>query len=274
MAGRQRWGRIGFGQISPPEGKRADTASEVLQGLLVPGTAITRYKRTWRIGQNRRVGDCIIGRIGSETAQGIAELWDEKSKDFVPHQVPDGATSPFAINLLDFRIAYQLRAGVFRRQGIMGAFQALLNQAAGGNSVWRVTADLSPITLDAWLGLMDSVDQVWVRIDRPNPHFGARERLKEMIEKSNAASIAMTFKAEAGASVSLDEEILKEAREHVVDENYGEMRLDGRDGDVSERYDTKRGAAPPERKVAAHPETGEADPNDLRHLIGDDTAGE
>ena len=104
----------------------------------------------------------------------------------------------------------------------MGAFQALLNGAAGtGRRAWKVSANLEPITLDDWLGLVDSVDQVWVKVERPNPHYGNRRKLRELVEDSNSQSISMTFKAQEGESVSLDEDILSEARQHVEAEYVG-----------------------------------------------------
>ena len=79
----------------------------------MPGTAVRRYGRLWRLGQWRYDDDAIVGRIGFEAEPGVTELWSEERNDFVDTAVPTGVTSPFAIRPADFRVAFQLRPGSF-----------------------------------------------------------------------------------------------------------------------------------------------------------------
>lgn len=104
-----------------------------LEESLVPGTAITRYDRTWRFGQWTIVfdGRVIVGRMGFESRDAPTEVWDENAKDFRVAHPRLGQTSQFAINRTTFKIAFQLRGQTIRPQTFRGNFSALIRDAAG-----------------------------------------------------------------------------------------------------------------------------------------------
>src|SRR5688500_17253598 len=131
--------RIAFGRLeaaNAPRGLVASDPRELLIRSLVPGTSAERYNRVWRMGPITSNG-VISGRIGYERVVGTAELWDARRGDFVTNAMREGRTSPFAVVVEDLVVGFQLRSGLIRRTSFTGAFQALLNEAAGFE-LWRV----------------------------------------------------------------------------------------------------------------------------------------
>jgi hypothetical protein len=86
--------------------------SDEIRRALVPGTAITRYTRLWRLGQWREIDGDIAGRIGFQARGGVAEIWDPEALDFRQQQLPAGTTSPFVLDAETLRVAFQIRPGL------------------------------------------------------------------------------------------------------------------------------------------------------------------
>lgn len=264
----ERTARVGFIDILH-EGKAGGAIARALEQSLVTGAHIDRHRRTWTMGQTRRIGSSVIGRLGAESGRGRADLWDEKAKDFRTRPVPEGVTTPFAINLNRMRMAFQLRYGL-ERSAVAGALTVLLNDNTPYPG-WLATAVVDPITWEDFLAEVDTLERVSVRIDRPNPHYGNRKRVESLIEASNAEVVRIAVEAQPGESIDLSQDLLAQALAHV-EAGYGVRTARGHleEGGVA-KYDSSKQSAPPEVRVPADAETGDALFNGLRRAAGEAT---
>src|ERR1700722_16152726 len=139
-------GKVAFGTLfleEPP----LSGALAALEESLSPGTAITRYDRTWRFGQwvNMLDEQVIVGRMGFESRDAPTEIWDEKRQDFVKRHPRLGQTCQFAINRATLAIGFQLRGQTIKPQTFRGNFLALLRESG---HQWKF--DLDGVEQPAW----------------------------------------------------------------------------------------------------------------------------
>ena len=247
-------------------------ALDELLRSIVPGTVITRYGRTWRMGPFVPDRDWILGRVGFQASEDT-DLWSEDVQDFIDVSVQKGATSPFALYLPQLRIAFQLRSGQIRPTTFRGNFAALLRQASGSWD-WRVELTVQHETWTEWRSHVSRVTEVHARLERPNPNYHGRHQIETMVEESRARLIDMIMRADSNdlRGLEVDALFLQEALAHAEDE-YGFFRAEGEiltvQGPQETRWDSSVEGAPLEADVAANPETGEALFDELRAALSD-----
>lgn len=236
---------------------------QALRDALLPGTSVTRYGRTWRMGQHREEFPWIIGRIGFEAAGGIAELWDDAAKDFVSTPQVRGHTARFAIDLQDFRIGFQLRGQIIKPMTFRSNFRALLDQAAG--AYWDVSLEGEYDDWESWVSKVDRLTQLHVRLERPNPHYHGHDTVEELVETTGARLVDVTFRAKndrLNANAAVIVEMLGFAEE------YGRAEAKGVDpaGEVL-RWRQARDESIREVEVEADSKTGEALPDAMKEAV-------
>jgi hypothetical protein len=244
---------------------------QALAASIVAGTSITRYRRLWRMARPTRAGQVIRGRIGFEREGGTAELWDDQAQDFFATRLPEGTTSPFALDLDMHVVAFQLRPGVIRRRTFTGAFEALLNRASTSTR-WRVTDLVRHVSWSQWVEDVDRIVELKIRVERPNPRWGGRRRLQRLVEDSGSEVISLAARAplDSDAGLNVRQGLLAEAIEHA-DENYGqrtaigEMTVEGDKRRVSWRERAE--GMPLETSLPTDPSTSEVPTTALERVV-------
>jgi hypothetical protein len=266
-------GRIAFGLIEALTIRATMQPREALEAALVVGTRIERHNRVWRMGPWHHEGLAIVGRIGYESA-GVNELWDDELQDFKESMRPLGLTSPFAIDGSKLRVAFQLRGRDIRVNSFTGALQALMNEASPTDR-WRVRRELRQVSFDTWATTVDRVTLVHATLERPNPHYGARRRVRELIEDTNARIAELVVRADPSELQGLDigAPFVREAIEHTSD-NYGSLTAVGERGGDEAQWNSKLKGAAEVSRVPADPVTRDVSSNALRHELGDPTAAD
>jgi len=239
-----------------------------IDAALHPGTAIERYGREWRMGQNRRDGEVVIGRIGYQRPGELAELWDDDANDFRETRLVDGLTSPFALNLENFALVFQLRSGRIKHTSFTGAFQALLNHASG-DTLWRVRPIVQGVDWERWEGAVTRVRHIEFKLERPNPNYHGRGQVERIIEGANARLARLVLDADPADPDGIDitDALVRESIEHAIGD-YGTVKAIGdirTDEGIQEsvwRSDIE--GSPIETRVPVDPETREANPEALR----------
>lgn len=241
---------------------------------MTPGTAVERYGRLWRMGQWQQRGGSFVGRIGFERLGELTEVWDEKAQDFLPPQrIREGTTSPFAIRLSDLHVAFQLRPGKIKPTSFTKALQGLLNDAAIYR--WLVEHDVVEERFDQWQERVRKITSLAVKLERPNPHYRERRRVRSLLEdvRASAARIALKADPADAQGLALDQDaFLLEAIEHA--QEYGTVSATGLVREQGELRETQwrsevEGIAP-QTKIPVDPDTREATWDDLRSELGDD----
>ena len=263
----RRSGRIAFAVIEALTLPATLAPREELRKALIPGTKKERHGRLWRIGQVRSEGRSIVGRIGFQ-AGNIAEVWDDEINDFREAYLPAGTTSPFAIDPGKMRVAFQLRPGVIRVNSFTGALQALMNEASPVDR-WRVSAEVEAIPFPEWVGTLDRVVRLRVRLRRPNPHYGGRQRVREIVEGANARMAQIVWMADNDQLDGIDvgDPFIREALDHA--DRYGNFAATGERAGRRSAWGSDQEAAAEERQVEADPTTREVPAETLRQELGD-----
>lgn len=241
---------------------------DVLRRSLQPGTAVERHNRLWRMGQWREEHGVIYGRIGFEAAGSPTEVWNEKKNDFEERVFPSGVTSPFAIRISDFRIAFQLRGGTIRRQSFIGAMQALLREASSTH--WRIESLTRDIPFREWAESVSRVTNLRFRLERPNPHYGERDLVRAIVQDAGSAMTNVVLQADEDDLDGLDvtSDFVAQCVEHG--DRYGDYRAVGEREVAGETHRviwSKQTGELDERVVDADPETGEIGQADLRREL-------
>ena len=127
-----------------------------------------------------------------------------------------GATSPFAIDLDSLTISFQLRSGTIKRTSFTGAFEGLLNEASSVEG-WGVAPLLDETSFAAWRSRVDRITEIKLRIERPNPNYGQRHQLRELVEGTRAYLVNLDAKAipDDPVGINIEEELIAEAIEHA-----------------------------------------------------------
>jgi hypothetical protein len=219
------------------------------------------------MGQVRQEGSSIVGRIGFQTRT-VAEVWDSAAVDFHDAMVQAGTTSPFAIDPDAMRVVFQLRPGVIRVRSFTGALQALMNEASPVDR-WRVDQEVTHIPFAAWARGVDRVVRLRVKLRPPNPHYGPRARVKELVEGANSRMTQVAWNADPEAldGIDVDDAFVREAIEHA--EKYGEFAAVGESNGTPSVWGSDEEAASEERLVDADPLTREIRSAALREQLGD-----
>jgi hypothetical protein len=260
-------GRIAFGKIEALTLQGTEIPRTALAEALVPGTSVERRGRAWHMGRVGDEGRSIVGRIGF-TAGNVAELWDEQRKDFREEVVPAGTTSPFAIDVPTLRVAFQVRPRLIPPKSFCGALQGLMNKTSPHDR-WRVSQELEELPFDAWVNTVDRVVSMHVRVLRPNPHYGDRKRVEDLIEGANARMAELVWKADLDAldGIDVDDPFVREAVEHS--EHYGGYSATGERQGKTTQWVSENEAAAEHRELEADPRTREVPTAGLREMLGD-----
>jgi hypothetical protein len=272
---RRPFGRVAFARIRSLTLLGQGLPQEALLASMVPGTAKTLRGRTWRMGQWRLEGQAVVGRIGFER-DGLEELWDDGTADFLERTLPKGLTAPFAIDPLSdpMRIAFQIRGHEIRVRSFTLAFEELLN-GASPTERWRVEPELRQMPFPQWAHSVDRVVLVRATLERPNPHYHGQHRIEDMVEESRAKMVELALRADLDSPQGLDiaAPIIQEALEHA-DRNYGRVTVTGERGLEQVQWNSEQQAEAEVRRAPADPATKDVLSVALRHELGDPTAEE
>lgn len=255
----QGTGRVAFGRIVRDANELPTDSLDELRLALAPGTMTERHRRVWRMGQTREDDGVIFGRIGFQSRGSVTEVWNAEKNDFEEQVFPSGVTSPFAIRTADFRIAFQLRGGTIRRQSFVGAFQALLREAS--RSRWIVESLRREVAFSEWRHEVDRIVSMRFRLERPNPHYGDRDFVRELVYGTGSAmaSILLRTHDDDLSGLDVDSDFVSQAVEHAS--TYGTFRAVGErqvDGETERvDWDLASGGEVQSRTVGADPQTGE-----------------
>jgi hypothetical protein len=269
----RRKARIAFATIVPVGGEQLSLfpPSTGLIEAIRPATQVERYNRIWRMGQIRRGGPWISGRIGYETLGGPAQLWSEELQDFEEVSLLEGRTSPFTVHVPTRHVAFQLRMPQIRPRTFTGAFQALLNEASVAFR-WRVIEEIIEISWMEWHQSVQRVTALRFSLARPNPNYGNRRQLRQLIEDGNAEMLKTIMRADPEAldGLNVDSEFVRESIDHVA-EGYGNFGADGEAVEEGESYLTSwssaQGGSPVQRTVELDPASPEVGDEDLRQAL-------
>jgi hypothetical protein len=263
--------RIAFARIRALTLSGTQIPREALEAAMQVGTRIEWYGRVWRMGPWHREGPSIVGRIGYQSV-GMAELWNEAIQDFTEAAPPLGLTSPFAIEPEEMRIAFQVRGSQIKVTSFTAAFQRLLNHAQQTDE-WQVVPEVVETTFPQWVARVDRVTYLHASLQRPNPHYGKRGRVEELIETTRARAAEIVLRSDPDNLVGIDvgARIVQEAVEHV-DHDYGSLQAIG-EVEGEETHWNSRGQRSIEiRKTLADPQTSDVSHNALRLELGDPEA--
>ena len=267
--GRRGLGRIARGRILVPVPFGDPFA--FLQRSIVGGTPVERYNRLWRMGPRRIESYGINGRIGFERQVGSTEAWDEQQGDFVRVARVEGQTSRYVISREHvgepnvFPIAFQIRGSLIKRQSFVQAFQALLeegSQVAG----WKVEAEDTEMTFADWVGTVERVQEMTIRLERPNPNYAKRPQIKKIVGDTNAELARLVLQAPEGEGLDVDDDFITQAIDHAVEHGYGWVRASGPEQGgqgAKATFDTRRDQTTTEARAPVD-ETGEVPPRFLR----------
>jgi hypothetical protein len=264
-------GRVAFGRIEPLGIEGATLPEETLEKALVAGTRIERIRRVWHMGQHHREGPSIVGRIGYESSS-VTELWDDETLDFTADTLRAGLTSPFAIDPKTLRIAFQLRGRDIRPKSFTGALQALLNEASPTER-WRVHREFLDVEFTAWVSQVDRIVALRMVVERPNPHYAGRDRVRAIVEGTNARLADLQLRADEDDLQGIDvtDGLVQEMIEHAA-ANYGHYSAVAEQAGEQTAWNSTQAGATEVHRVAVNPETKEVTGVTLRHELGDLTA--
>jgi hypothetical protein len=236
---------MAYAVLTEPESFPFDDFEGLLMESLIPGTPVERYNREWRMGPVSRQGRYVQGRIGFQRTGGTAELWDDSTGDFVQRAVIEGYTSPFDIDIERKLVAFQVRPGLIEPNSFIGAMEALLDEGSAYQG-WSVAHVNNAIDFDEWAQSKGRIDQVLIRLERPNPHYGDRESVESVVEGANAASVTIRVVAakDDADGVNLDDPLLSEAIQHVF-AGYGYFTAVAGVRGSLDRWDSRVEGAPP-----------------------------
>ena len=206
----------------------------------------------------------LQGRIGFERRIGTAPLWDEKAQDFVPAAIKEGTVSPFAIGA-GLRVAFQLRPGTIKRTTFTGALRDLLAEGSGVNG-WAVTPFQGEPNYARWREVeVVRIEKITLTLERPNPHYGKRQAISDVVENTHASIVTMAITGRDGV-VNETSDFVSQGIEHAA-AGYGHFVATGqrKDGTTS-TYRSDRDGAPPERRVEVDKETREVSAAALTQL--------
>jgi hypothetical protein len=241
-----------------------------------PGTRVVRYEREWRMGRFERRENWINGRIGYQMSGSTVELWDADAGDFRRSLLPAGYTSPFAIDVDHLRVAFQLRSGFIKPTTFTSNFRALLEKASGAYR-WRVEHEVQAISWEEWKDRVSRITEISVRVDRPNPNYHGRRKIREVIEGSGAKMVRLIYRADpkGNQSINVDSALLAEALDHA--EEYGSYEAKGELVEegwvVATQWREDVEGSPRQKKVEIDPETGEALAEELRDALEEEPPG-
>ena len=192
---------------------------------MIPGTTITRYNRTWHLGQSARSDtspNVILGRMGFESSDQLNTVWDDQRKDFVVSHPRIGQTSQFAIDSVSLHIAFQLRGQIIRPWTFTTNFIALLREASNYGWTIRLEGVQQP-PWDDWKAEQLRITALDVRMDYPNPRFND-ERIDRLFTETKAAAVELALKNPEGIDID-SYDFIAHAIEHAA--NYGTYKATG-----------------------------------------------
>ena len=266
-------GRVTFAAIVAESMGGALAPEQYLEAALVPGTLVERRSRQWRMGRWHREGLIIVGRIGFEAAA-LAELWDDAIGDFTEASRRTGLISPFAIDPQTMRVVFQLRGRDIRARSFTSALQALLNEASPTER-WRVTRELHAVSFKDWIAEVDRITVLRLRLERPNPNYQDRRKVRELIEGTNArmAEVVLNAHDEDLQGIDVSDPFVQQAIDHV-EQHYGTYVATAERGDEQTTWASGDQGAAEVHLVPADPVTKDVSPAELRRELGDPTIDE
>lgn len=267
----QKSGKVFVLVLTPPAQPPLVPLDEYIVDRLSPGRSVTRYSREWIIGKTQRDGDVLSGRIGFRGAEEVAEVYDDRVKDFREVAVPAGLAVQFAVDLAQLRLAVQPRGSAIKLNGLIGAFRALLSE---GEHTWRVSSPGKKTTYQEWLQTVDKVLEVKLSVRKPNPHYRDTPDLEALLEQAEAEAAKVTLRSDQGLDMASP--FVNQTMVHIA-AGYGEATMRGSRQEVSGQsetiYNTVLGSEEQGAEVPVG-EHGEVSRENLVAVLAAPTAGE
>lgn len=219
-----------------------------------PGAQVVRYGRQWRVSAPHDVENAtsvLTGRIGYVREDEIATLeFDEEAMDFRRGAAPSGAVIPFAVDVEQRRVGFQLVPGQVRTASFTGALESVLNLSATYR--WRVRPLVRKVSFEVWRRSVDRVTEFNFRLERPNPHYADDDKVEEIIEDFNAEVVRVSGK---GEDVDEGADLFRQALDHTLNRHYGRAVVRGlRDEHETEWRTTDDGTVPAIERVESENE--------------------
>ena len=164
------------------------------------------------------------------------------------------------------RMAFQIRPPLVKRTSFTGAMSELLDETTAVSG-WAIIPDLNKESFEEWAGQVDTIKSIRIRVERPNPHYGPRKRVENLIEGTKSKLATIVLEAQEGESVDLSDPFVAELIDHVA-HDYGELSATGVHDGESEKYDSRVEGAPPEDRVALEPGQVEVPWDSVRTALG------
>lgn len=246
-----------------------------LEESLTPGTAITRYDRTWRLGQwsSQQDGRVIVSRIGFESTDSATEIWDEGRRDFVVNHPRLGQTSQFAINRASLKVAFQLRGQTIKPQTFRGNLVALLRESTGYK--WKFDLDgVEQASWDDWVGSVLRVTKLHVSMLIPNPRYND-DRIEELFEETKSAAVDLVLNAgEEGIDIEASDFVVHSIEHAIRYGSYDAVGIVVQDGiEEKETWKSSLEGEVVKTSVPQNAETREIDPRLLATIVDPLDAG-
>lgn len=261
----RRVGRVAFatvrGSVARPRGAgRAALTQPALAAAFLDalhtGTQVQLAGQRWRVDTAKHEDRWVSGRLAGED---LAET------------DPRTVWSPFVADLLDGRLAFQLRDARTHPRTSAATFQALLGRADPVHR-WEVSVDLSRVAWEDWRSSVDRLEELRLLLHRPNPDYGDRHQVQALIEGANAELLRMVLQADADSldGIDVDAELVAQAIEHVQ-AGYGDFVAIGDRRDLGGAQVTswqhRHGGTPLEERVPLGADSPEVEHEVLRREL-------
>lgn len=260
----RRVGKIAFAEIEP-QTLHGHLPESVRLGLTT-GSRVRHQRREWILGAMSEQDEFLFGKLGFEHLT-RGSRFDDRTGDFVNEPQDDGNYSVFGISLESLRVVFQTRGSEISPQSFSGALQALLN-ANSQTERWRVRRYRSEVTYKAWIGRVERLDHVRIKVERPNPHYHGNDQVEAIVEGLRAEVAQLSAKADPDDPLGLDKDadLLNQLVAHG--EDYGEVNADGVGAD-GQKTVFRSGSAAEEITVELDQAAGEVPQEELRRQLED-----
>ncbi len=258
--------QVGFAtiQVIGLFGATRDAFQNALEASWHAGASTARYGRRWLLSQRyEETDDRWRGRIGFvQEGELTTVVWDPETKDFTHGEAPSGVIVPFAVDLAERTVAYQLFAGQVRPGTFTGALQSLLNTQDAYS--WLVSPLAFPMTFERWESTVQYVTEFSFRLIPPNPNYQDDDQIEALIENLRLGVARVSGKARQGETVNTNDSLFTQAMDHVRRE-YGAATVTGVDetGLLSEWKSSNGGMVPARSRIESESDEDEIPDDEL-----------
>ena len=242
---------------------------DALRASWRPGASVVRYGRKWHLTKPYESSETVwTGRIGFVKEGELQTLsWDDEADDFQEGEASSGVVVPFAFDLTNRHIAFQLFAGQVRPQTFTGALQSLLNEQS--TYTWRLLPLSRSMPFDKWIAEVRRITYFSFLLKLPNPTWEGREDIEAIVTQLEVETLRLRGRAKSNESVNAEADIFRQSLDHVQ-RGYGSGIVVGLDDNEEEsEWHSTEGGSVPARGTIEIEENRPVEPSDLIEPLHD-----